>query len=165
MWETAAVYETPEDLERLQALLDRSYQSSGAHMRTIITPARRLDAKGLAKRLTGVRVLSLATVTADARPLVAPVDGLFYRGEWWFGSADDSVRFAHIRARPQVSATYAEGEEYSVSVHGTAVEIDLAEHPGFTDYCIEIYGKDWAHWGAPYARINADKIFTFVAPV
>ena len=159
------MHETPEDLEQLQDLLDRSYDSSGSHMRTIITPARRLDAKGLSKRLTGARVLSLATVTADARPLVAPVDGLFYRGEWWFGSADDSVRFAHIRARPQVSATYAEGEEYSVSVHGTAMEVVLTEQPGFTDYCVEIYGDDWAHWEAPYARIDADKMFTFVSPL
>ena len=159
------MHETPEDLERLQALLDRSYRSAGPHMRTIITPGRRLNAKGLSNRLTGVRVLSLATVTVDARPLVAPVDGLFYRGEWWFGSADDSVRFAHIRARPQGSATYAEGEAYSVSIHGTAHEVDLACHPGLTDYCAEVYGPGWVTWDAPYARITADKMFTFVSAV
>jgi hypothetical protein len=48
-------------------------------------------------------LLPLATVTADQRPLVGPVDGIFYRGSFYFGSAPDSIRFRHIRARPQVS--------------------------------------------------------------
>ena len=45
-----------------------------------------------------MRLLALATVTADGRPIVGPVDGIFYRGAFWFGSAPDSVRFRHIRA-------------------------------------------------------------------
>ena len=55
-------------------------------------------------------LLALATVTADGRPLVSPVDGIFYRGAFYFGSAPDSVKFRHIRARPQVSATHLPGE-------------------------------------------------------
>jgi hypothetical protein len=59
--------ETPEDLERLQQLLDDSYAASGAHLREVITPERRLDAASLAARLDGMKLLVLATVTGDGR--------------------------------------------------------------------------------------------------
>ena len=72
-----------------------------------------------------MRLLALATVTADGRPIVGPVDGIFYRGAFHFGSAPDSVRFRHIRARPQVSATHLPGEELAVTVHGRAVPVDI----------------------------------------
>ena len=94
------MHETDADIAALQRLLDESYTHAGAHLRRVITPERRLDARALAARLTGVRLLALATVTGDGRPIVGPVDGIFYRGAFWFGSAPDSVRIRHIRARP-----------------------------------------------------------------
>lgn len=159
----SAMYETPDDLERLQRLLDASYAGAGAHLRSVSTPERLVSAAELVSRLPGVRLMALATVTADGRPLVGPVDGLFYRGEFWFGSADNSVRFRHLRARPAVSATHIDGERFAVTVHGVAREVDLTnrEARGFTDYCVEIYGASWRTWNAPYARITADKMFTF----
>ena len=42
----------------------------------------------------GTRTAKLATVSADGRPIVGPVDGVFYRGAFHFGSSPDSVRFA-----------------------------------------------------------------------
>jgi hypothetical protein len=148
-------------------MLDRSFRNAGPHLRSIITPDRRVSAKRLADRLVGVRVLTLATVTSDGRPITAPVDGLFYRGEFWFGSGDESLRFRHLRARPAVSATHTEGEAFAVTVHGVAHEIDTADHPGFRGYCLEVYGPAWEEWGAgvPYARIEARRMFTFEAPV
>lgn len=155
--------ETPEDINDLQALLDRSYAAAGDHLKSIVTPERRIDAESLVETLIGVQVLALATVTADGRPLAGPVDGLFYRGEFWFGSSPNSVRFRHIRVRPHVSATHTRGEQLAVTVHGTAHEIDVSEHPGFEDVCIETYGEGWSQWGdgAAYARITAEKMFTF----
>src|SRR5919202_5781968 len=117
------MHETPADLDRMQELLDRSYAHAGAHLLRIITPERRLDARQVAERLTGMCLLALATVTADGRPIVGAVDGIFYRGAFHFGSSPDSVRFRHIRRRPQVSATHLPGEELSVTVHGRALEI------------------------------------------
>jgi len=159
------MHETPEDLVRLDDLLDASYESAGAHLRAVITPERRLVAADVAARLGGVCLLSLATVTADCRPLNGVVDGLFYRGEFWFGSAQFSVRFRHVRLRPAVSAVHHQGEEFSITVHGRAVEVGLddPEHQGFREYCIETYGPEWVDWGAPaaYARIEAEKMFTF----
>ncbi|MGH3609497.1 MAG: pyridoxamine 5'-phosphate oxidase family protein, partial [Pseudonocardiaceae bacterium] len=110
------MHETPDDLAALQDMLDRSYATAGRHLRSIITPERRLTAGQVADRLTGMCLLALATVTADGRPIVGPVDGIFFRGAFHFGSAPDSVRFRHIGKRPQVSATHLPGEELAVTV-------------------------------------------------
>ena len=72
--------ETPEELDNLQRLLDRSMASAGGHLRGIITGERPLSAAGLAGRLQGMRLLVVATVTADGRPLAGPVDGYFLHG-------------------------------------------------------------------------------------
>jgi len=164
------MHETPADLAALQDLLDRSVAAGGAHLRRIITPERRLGAEQVCARLTGMCLLALATVTADGRPLVGPVDGIFYRGAFHFGSAPDSVRFGHIRRRPQVSATHLPGEELAVTVHGRASLIDVgrSEQAGFRQTLLEIYvpryGAEWESFldsGAVYARIDAERMFTF----
>jgi nitroimidazol reductase NimA-like FMN-containing flavoprotein (pyridoxamine 5'-phosphate oxidase superfamily) len=168
------VHESAADLAALQALLERSYATGGAHLLRIHTPDRRLDAEQVAARLTGMCLLALATTTADGRPIVGPVDGIFYRGSFHFGSSPDSVRFRHIRKRPQVSATYLPGEELAVTVHGRAVAVDVRddENAGFRRTVLDIYvpryGPDWEeeflNSGPVYARIAADRMFTFSMP-
>src|SRR2546429_8042436 len=116
------MHETADDLRALQELLDRSYAAAGRHLLRIHTPERRLRATEVADRLTGMCLLALATVTADGRPVVGPVDGIFYRGAFHFGSAPDSMRFRHIRARPQVSATHLPGEALAGAGHRPATE-------------------------------------------
>jgi hypothetical protein len=161
------MHETAEDLVGLQDLLDRSYAGAGAHLLRIHTPERRLTAQEVADRLTGMCLLALATVTADGRPIVGPVDGIFYRGAFHFGSAPDSVRFRHIAARPQVSATHLPGEELAVTVHGRAARVGI--EGGFRKALLDIYvpryGADWERdfldSGPVYARIDADRMFTF----
>ncbi len=134
----------------------------------MVTPDRRVSAARLAEMLAGVQVLVLATVTADGRPLTGPVDGLFYRGEFWFGSGHDSVRFRHLRRRPSVSATHTRGEQFAVVVHGRAEEVEVGapQHEGFRELCREVYGPGWDKWGAtaPYAVIHADRMFAFGFP-
>ena len=120
--------ETQDDLDRLQQLLD-DLRRRRRHLLDVIPPERRLDAASLVARLDGMRLLVLATVTADGRPIAGPVDGIFYRGAFHFGSSPDSFRFRHIRSRPAVSATHLDGEEFSVTVHGNATEIDLKAIP------------------------------------
>jgi len=161
------VRETPDDLTALQDLLDRSYAAAGAHLLRIHTPDRRLSAAQVAERLDGMCLLALATVTADGRPLVGPVDGIFYRGAFHFGSSPDSVRFRHIRARPQVSATHLPGEELAVTVHGRAIEVPV--EGGFRETVLGIYvpryGEEWEadflDGGPVYARIEAERMFAF----
>jgi hypothetical protein len=168
------VQETAEDLGALQALLDRSYASAGEHLLRIHTPERRLSAEGLAERLQGMCLLALATSTAAGRPLVGPVDGIFYRGSFHFGSAPDSVRFRHIATRPHVSATHLPGEELAVTVHGRALPVDIAseEAAGFRQALLEIYvpryGPEWEtdflDSGPMYARIEAERMYAFHMP-
>lgn len=164
------MHETTDDLAALQALLDRSYAAAGAHLRSIHTPERRLAAEQVAERLTGMRLLALATVTADGRPIVGPVDGIFLRGAFHFGSAPDSLRFRHIRRRPQVSATHLPGEELAITVHGRAVPVDVNGPEGaelrrtLLDIYLPRYGAEWEEMldaGAVYARIDADRMFTY----
>jgi uncharacterized pyridoxamine 5'-phosphate oxidase family protein len=163
------VHETPEDLAALQALIDRSYAGAGRHLLGIHTPELRLTAEQVAERLTGMCLLALATVTADGRPIVGPVDGIFFRGAFHFGSAPDSVRFRHIRRRPQVSATHLPGEHLAVTVHGraTLVPVEGAFRQTLLDIYMPQYGDDYVEimdGGALYARIDADRMFTFSMP-
>jgi hypothetical protein len=165
------VHESPAEIATLQRLLDRSYATAGAHLLSIHTPDRRLDARRLSERLTGMCLLALATVTADARPMVGPVDGIFYRGAFHFGSSPDSVRFRHIRARPQVSATHLPGEELAVTVHGRAIPVETGRGAGLRDALLELYvpryGPQWEEFldsGPVYARIEAERMFAFFMP-
>ena len=162
------MHETPDDLAELQELLDRSYAQAGAHLRRIITPERRLTAEQVSERLAGMCLLALATATSDGRPIVGPVDGIFFRGAFHFGSAPDSVRFRHIRARPHVSATHLPGEELAVTVHGRAAPVDTTHGP-FREAILAVYvpryGPEWESdfldSGPQYARIDAERMFAF----
>lgn len=159
------MHETEDDLAELQRLLDMSHARGGAHLRSMFTEERRIPASELPELLPGVQVLVVATVTAAGEPRAAPVDGLFYRGRFWFGSSHDSARIRHLRSRPQVSGVHVRGEELAIVVHGAAHLVDLSQprHAGFRDYCREVYGKEWGSWGAPapYARIDPAAMFTF----
>jgi general stress protein 26 len=163
--------ETPDELVSLQQLLDRSAAGAGGHLRGIITDERRLSAGQLAGRLTGMRLLVVATVTADGRPLAGPVDGYFLHGSFWFSSARDSVRMRHLAARPAVSATHLPGEELAVTVHGRAELVELREPAGaelrqeMLDWYVPRQGPEFETWlnalDAVAARIEPEKIFTF----
>jgi Pyridoxamine 5'-phosphate oxidase len=163
------MHETDDDLSALQALLDASYARAGEHLRSIWGEDSRLDARGLCAELVGVQVLDLGTVTPRREPRVSPVDGLFFRGHFWFGSADNSTRFRNIRANPAVSGAIHRGlETFLVIVHGRAVETD-PRGPGaggFADYVRDVYDFDWdaAHPTAPYARIDAQTLLAFKRP-
>jgi nitroimidazol reductase NimA-like FMN-containing flavoprotein (pyridoxamine 5'-phosphate oxidase superfamily) len=165
----AHMHETPEDLRALQGLLDRSYEAAGPHLLAIHTPERRLTAEQVAERLQGMVLLALATVTTDGRPIVGPVDGIFLRGAFHFGSSPDSVRFRHIRRRPQVSATHLPGEELAVTVHGSARVVDVHAEEGaelrqaLMDIYLPRYGDSWLPIleGGVFARIDAERMFTF----
>jgi hypothetical protein len=65
-----------------------------------------------------------------------------------------------------VSATHLPGEELAVTVHGRAVLIDIldGESEDLREAYRGVYGPEWgdlAEGGAQYARIEADRMFTF----
>ena len=162
--------ETPDDMNRLQQLLDRSAAGAGPHMRGIITEDRRLSAEQLCQKLQGMCLLALATVTADGRPLVGPVDGYLLHGSFYFSSGTDSVRMHHLAARPAVSAIHLPGDELAVTVHGRAELFDISDpayglRQAMLDYYLPKQGPAFEAWldGADSigARIVAEKMFTF----
>ncbi|HEY1323999.1 MAG TPA: pyridoxamine 5'-phosphate oxidase family protein, partial [Streptosporangiaceae bacterium] len=114
------MYETQEDLTRLQALLDRSRAGASEHLRGIISDKWAVPAGPLVQRLAGMRVLSVSTVSAGGRPRISGVDGHFLRARWVFTTSGTSVKAADLRARPQVSASYLEGDSFGVFTHGDA---------------------------------------------
>jgi hypothetical protein len=163
--------ETLQELDRLQALLDDSMNDAGPHLRGIITDERRLDARQLTERLRGMRLLVLATVTADGRPLAGPVDGYFLRGTFWFSSGTESVRMRHLAARPAVSATHLPGEDLAVTVHGRAECFPMGDaacgelRQAMLDEYLPKQGPAFEEWldsaDALGARIEPEKMFTF----
>jgi hypothetical protein len=163
--------ETPAELDRLQDLLDRSAAGAGPHLAEIITDERRLSARQLCELLPGMRLLVVATVTADGRPLAGAVDGYFLHGSFYFSSGRDSVRMRHLAARPAVSATHLPGEELAVTVHGRAELFDLGAPEGrelrqaMVDHYVPTQGAQFETWleemDAIAARIVAAKMFTF----
>jgi Pyridoxamine 5'-phosphate oxidase len=163
------MHESADDLRALQSLLDRSFAGAGAHLLEIITPDRRLTAGALCARLDGMRLLALATVSSAGRPLVGPVDGIFFRGAFHFGSSPDSVRVRHLRSRPQVSATHLPGESFAVTVHGDVTFLDLADsaqtelRATLLDHYVPQYGPEWESFldANVYARIDAQRMFVF----
>lgn len=159
------MHETPEDLVMLQDLLDRSRASAGTHLLRIFQEDWRIDAAKLAPRLGGVQILHLGTVTAKGEPRVGPVDGLFFRGAFHFGTAPDSLRARNIRERPAVSGSVAHGEELGLIVHGRAVEFDFdaPEQEPLRGYYRDVYGKGWDGFrrGNPYWRIEAERLYAF----
>ena len=163
--------ETSEEIDRLQQLLDRSAVAAGPHLRGIITEERRLSAAQLIERLGGMRLLTVATVTADGRPLAGPVDGYFLHGSFYFSSGRNSVRMRHLAERPAVSATHLPRDDFAVTVHGRAELFDVLDpadgelRQAMLDYYLPRQGPEFETWlgqASPVgARIAAEKMFTF----
>jgi hypothetical protein len=133
--------ESDEEIDDLQRLLDSSRATSTGHLRSIITDPRTLTARDLARLLTGMRVLSVATVTASGEPRISALDGHFLHGTWTFSTSGTAAKATHLRARPAVSVAHIDGETMAVFGHGRAEEMREAD-------------PDWAetigHWTAHY---------------
>jgi Pyridoxamine 5'-phosphate oxidase len=169
------MYETSDELAGLQRLLDESAAAAGLHLRSIVTDDRRMSAAQLCRRLDGMCLLVLGTVTSDGRPLVGPVDGYLLHGSFYFSSGRSSVRMRHLQKRPVVSASHLPGEELAVTVHGRAELFELSD-PRFPelrramlDHYLPIQGPQFETWldgaDAIGGRIEAQKMFTFSSEV
>jgi uncharacterized pyridoxamine 5'-phosphate oxidase family protein len=171
LWWNRCMLESPAEMNRLQQLLDDSAAGAGPHLRGIITDNRRLTARQVCQRLEGMRLLVVATVTADGRPLAGPVDGYLLHGSFYFSSGRNSVRMRHLAARPAVSATHLAGEELAVTVHGQATLFDVSDpahgelRQAMLDHYLPRQGPAFEAWldreNPLGARIDAAKMFTF----
>lgn len=170
--------ETPEELTRLQALLDASLSGSTAHLQSIVG-GRTVTAEQLTRILTGMCTLALSTVTAKGEPRISGVDGHFLHGTWYFGTARTAAKARHLGARPAASVAHLRGEDLGVFTHGTAEILNPeggVPAPGWPDllaYLKGFYGEnafDWdrevvyyrlhPHWMTVYAPDVAKLIAT-----
>ncbi len=133
--------ETPGELAALQELIDASHAGGSSHLREIISGERRMDARQIVEALDGMRVLSLATVTARGEPRVSAVDGHFLHGVWTFGTDGRAAKARHLAARPAVSAAHIDGERLGVFCHGTAIRLSARD---------PTWDATIAHWTAHY---------------
>lgn len=153
------MHESPEDLRRLQALLDDSYARAGDHLRMIHTDEARLSAEDVVARLDGMRVFVVATVASDGRPFTGPVDTYLAAGRLHFGTSPEAVRTRHLAANPAVSATYVEGEGVVITVHGRAVPVEAAADTAFGAAVVAHHGELGVYDGASSWAIEPDRIF------
>ena len=134
------MYETDAELDALQQLLDASHARSTGHLRGIITDDRTLTARQLAALLTGMRVLSVATVTAGCEPRISALDGHFLHATWTFSTDGGAAKARHLAARPAVSVAHIDGEALALFSHGHAELLGPGPERDAVD----------AHWTAHY---------------
>lgn len=139
--------ETPEDLARLQALLDASHARATDHLRGIINDERSLSATQIAGLLTGMRVVSVATVTARGEPRISAMDGHFLHGTWTFSTSRSSAKARHLATRPAVSVAHVDGEAMAVFSHGHVVELTGDELAAVDRHWTAHYGSSPLSWG------------------
>ena len=143
--------ETEDDLVQLQALLDRSFAGAGAHLLAIFDEDHRLGAQELVDTLDGLFEMHLSTLAGNGAPLVAPIDGIFFRGKVFFGLPAESVRARLVKRDPRISASYTQGS-FAFIVHGLARAVDESSEVGeqfgvlTRELYVAQYGPGWIHW-------------------
>ncbi len=154
----AGMEETAAELDSLQDLLTRSLAGSTEHLRSIVDPRHSLTAEQLTRALSGMRTLSVATVTAGGEPRISAADGHFLHARFVFTTAGGAAKARQLRARPAVSVAHVAGDDLGVFVHGAA-EFLAAEHPDFAgveDHLVRHYGSSPSSWGPDivYLRVR-----------
>lgn len=141
------MHETTDDITRLQRLLDDSHARATEHLRGIIRDERTLSAAQVAGLLTGMKVLSVATVTARGEPRISAMDGHFLHGTWTFSTSRTSAKARHLAARPAVSVAHVDGEALAVFSHGRVVELTGDDLASVDEHWTAHYGSSPLSWG------------------
>jgi Pyridoxamine 5'-phosphate oxidase len=159
------VYETADELDELQALIDRSFANAGPHLLAIMTPERRLNAPQVVRYLDGIKHISLATVTARGEPRVAPLDSYFVHGRFVASTGGRSIRLGHMRTRSAVSLAHVVGDEVAVVVNGRAeiIERGQTQADELDRIATGIYGSSPFSWGegVVFIRVQPDVMFAY----
>lgn len=139
--------ETSEELARLQSLLDASHARATDHLRDIIHGDRTLSAAQIAALLPGMKVISVATVTARGEPRISAMDGHFLHGTWTFSTSRTAAKARHLAVRPAVSVAHVDGETMAVFSHGHVVELVGDELAAVDEHWTAHYGSSPQSWG------------------
>lgn len=158
------MHETTDELRQLQGLLDASFKRASEHLKSIMTPERRLSAEQLVAQLPAPAVLNIASVTRNGEPRISAVDGHFLHGRWYFSTAAQSPKAVQLRNRPAISASFTPRDGFGVFCHGRAVRLGGAERDMLRAHYTAHYGSDPDSWGSgeiAYCRIDADWLVAF----
>lgn len=157
--------ETPQDIERLQALLDNSIERAGAFLRrSFQMPEHSLTAQQVIDCWQDVQTVALATVTTKGEPRVAPIGSLLYRGDIYIPTVATAARTRHILKRPAISLALFHENRLAIIVHGSATVI-TPDHADFEMLENLLYAATRAkagEWGeGVYLHIHAEAIYTY----
>lgn len=143
------MFETDAELAELDALFQAHLAHANPHMTGIVTPERRLNARQVARYLTGTRHVAFATVTSKGEPRVSPLDSLFVHGRFTLSTGGQATKLKHLRRNPACSAVHMDGDRIAVAVNGS-VEWIPREHPDHDQIhrvWSENYESDPYSWG------------------
>jgi Pyridoxamine 5'-phosphate oxidase len=159
------MHETPEDIQKLQDVLDQSIEQAGAFLReSFEIPDHSLSARQLVHLWQGVQTVAFATATQKGEPRVAPIGALLLRGRFYIPTVAQAVRTGHILRRPAMSFTYYQEHGLAVIVHGEA-EIIRPDHPDFPAveaFQREMSGHSVQDWGeGVFLQVIPRTIYTY----
>jgi len=82
-------------------------------MHSIVHPGKySLTARQVVKLLDGMKTVAVAAPAPNGDPLVAPMDGWFLHGKFYFSSSGDAVRIRGLRKRPRASIALLRGRAF-----------------------------------------------------
>jgi hypothetical protein len=149
--------ETPEQIQALQALIDKSFAAAGAHLLSIVSEDKRLNARQVVEYLQGTKHIAVATVSSTGEPRVSPVDGHFLRGRFYFGTEGASIRIRHLRRNAAISISHVVGDDVAITIHGRAVLLQKGdpEADELAALYTRVYGSDPYTWGTDDDHLRA----------
>jgi Pyridoxamine 5'-phosphate oxidase len=149
--------ETSGELDELDALLAASMRAATEHLRNIMDqPTRSLTGREVAKLLTGMKTLALATVSRSGEPRISGVDGHFLHGRWVFTTSGRAAKARQLRQRPAASAAHINGDDLGVYAHGRVEFLDPAnpDFAGIEEHLTAHYGSSPSSWGDDIAYLR-----------
>lgn len=157
------MFETDEEIAELQQLFDRTLRVANPHMRSIVTPDRRLTAQQVATYLQGTKHVAFATVD-EGEPRASPLDSLFIHGRFTMSTGLRASKVRHLRADPACSAVHMDGDRIAVVANGRAewIERDHPDHDVIHGAWERHYGSSPYTWGdVIFFRLNPVRMWAY----
>jgi hypothetical protein len=157
------MYETDEEIGRLQLLLDGSMSKAGSHVRSIFGRDHWLSAHQVCEIVQGVKQVAVATANSKGEPRVAPVDSVLFHGRFFISTDLRSFRARHLHKNPHMSLTYFQGADPVIIANGEAnfINKDDPEFANLDSEWIKAYGQSVLKLSETVTFIRLDALTMF----